>query len=301
MRIAYYPGCTLKETARNFSDSAIESARVLGIEMVELPRWNCCGAVFSLTSDDLMHHLGPIRNLIRVKEMNEEGLVEGDLRLLTLCSMCYGVLKRANLLVNENAEHLRKINDFMYLEKDYEGDVEVLHFLTLLKDVGFENVKEKAVNPLKDLKVAPYYGCTLLRPKEVAIDDPEAPSIQEELLTSLGAEVVSSAFKTRCCGSYQTVRDKYAVAEIAYDILRRAQNEGAEVIATSCPLCAFNLDDRQEEVMQRHPDFAAMPVVYFTQLMAVAFGLDEDRARFDLNHIDPRPLLEEKNLLHARV
>jgi heterodisulfide reductase subunit B len=301
MKIAYYPGCTLKETARNFNDSAVESAKILGIEMVELPRWNCCGAVFSLTSDDLMHHLGAIRNLIRVKEMSEEGLIEDDHRLLTLCSMCYGVLKRANLLVKENAEHLKKINDFMYLEKDYDGGVEVTHLLTVLKDIGFETVKEKTVNPLKDLRIAAYYGCTLLRPKEVAVDDPESPHILEDLLASLGAEAIDSAYKTRCCGSYQTVRDKYAVAEIAYDILSRTQREGAEAITTSCPLCAFNLDERQKEIVEKHPDFQAMPVFYFTQLMAVAFGLDEKCSAFDLNSVDPRPVLEQKSLLHASV
>jgi len=297
MKIAYYPGCTLTVTAKNFSDSAVESAKVLGIEMVELPRWNCCGAVYSLTSDDLIHHVGAIRNLVRVQEMNEDGLVENDFRLVTLCSMCYSVLKRANLLVKENAEDLKKINDFMSLEKDYETNVEVVHFLTVLEDLGFENVKEKVVNPLKDLKVAAYYGCMMLRPKEVGIDDPEDPSIQEELLTCLGAEPINSAYKTRCCGSYQTVRDKYAVAEMAYDILGRAQQEGAEAITTSCPLCAFNLDQRQKEVIEKHPDFRETPVFYFTQLMAVAFGLDQKYTGFGINYVDPRPLLKEKNLL----
>jgi len=151
--------------------------------------------------------------------------------------------------------------------------------------------------PLENLKVAPYYGCMLLRPKEVGIDDPEDATIQEELLASLGAETVSSRYRMRCCGSYQTVRDKEIVAETAYDILSRFQKEGAEVVATSCPLCAFNLDERQKEVLEKYPEFQQTPVVYFTQLMTVAFGLGEEHCGFDLNYVDPRPLLEEKNLL----
>ena len=132
MRIPYYPGCTLKTNAKNFEVSAIESAKILGIELVELPRWNCCGTVFSLTSDDLMHHVAPIRNLIRVQEMNEDGFVKDEYRLLVLCSMCYNTLKRANLRVKENPDDLKKINDFMYLEKEgYEGNVEIIHLLRL--------------------------------------------------------------------------------------------------------------------------------------------------------------------------
>lgn len=299
MKMAYFPGCSLKTAAANFENSAVASAKVLGIEMTELPKWNCCGAVFSLVSDDLMHHVAPIRNLIRVQEMNDEGLLENDYRLVTLCSMCYNTLKRANLLVKEDSEKLEKINAFMDREKDYSGKVKVLHLLTTLKDMGLENVRAKVKNPLKDLKIAPYYGCLMLRPKEVGIDDPEEPTVQKELLEALGAEVIDNPYKMRCCGSYQTVHRKHVVAELAHDVLSHAVRNGAEAITLSCPLCAFNLDDRQEEVKELHSDFSGIPVFYFTQLMAVAFGLDEKLCGFDLNHVDPRPLLKEKKLLRT--
>jgi len=199
MKIPYYPGCTLKTSAKNFEESAIASAKRMDIELIELTRWNCCGTVFSLTSDDLIHHVAPIRNLIRVQEMNKQGLVKDEFRLVTLCAMCYNTLKRPNLRVKENPEDLEKINNLMYLEEDYEAKVEVIHFLKLLKDMGFEKVNEKVKNPLKNLKIAPYYGCILLRPKEVGIDDPEDPTIQEELLEKLGAEVINNPFKKVCC------------------------------------------------------------------------------------------------------
>ncbi|MCD6117173.1 CoB--CoM heterodisulfide reductase iron-sulfur subunit B family protein [bacterium] len=297
MKIPYFPGCTLKTTAKNFEISALEVSKVLDIELIELPKWNCCGTVTSLTSDDLMHHLAPIRDLIRVEEMNESGLVDNEFRVVALCTMCFNVLKRSNQRIKERPDEFKKLNDFMYLEKDYQGKVEVIHYMELLRDIDFSKVSEKVKKPLKGLKVSPYYGCLMLRPKEVGIDDPESPTIQGDLLSSIGAEVIDNPFKTRCCGSYQTVRDKYAVAELAYDIITRARKNGAEMITSSCPLCLFNLADRQKEVMERHPEFEPMPVLYFTQLMALAFGLDEKYFGFEDNFIDPRPLLREKGLL----
>lgn len=298
MKLPYYPGCTLKTKAKNFEDSAIAVAKELGIDFIELPRWNCCGVVASLVSDDLMRLLAPIRNLIRVQEMNKNGLIKDEYRLVTLCAMCFNTLKRANLRVKENPDDLKKINDFMDREEEYyNGSVVVVHFLEILKDKGFENVYKKVKNPLKNLKIAPYYGCLLLRPKEVGIDDPEAPTIQEELLKALGAEVIDNPYKKVCCGSYQTVHNKYAVASLSYDILTHAMQGGADAIITSCPLCAFNLDNRQKEIIENHPDFTEIPVFYFTQMMAIAFGLEEDICGFDLNWVDPKPLLKEKELL----
>ncbi len=297
MRIPYYPGCTLKTQARNFETSALAAAKELDIELIELPRWNCCGVVFSLTDDDLMHHVAPIRNLIRVSEMEQNGLVEDSNHLLTLCTMCYNTLKRANLRVKEDSDDLQKINDLMYLEEDYEGDLEVIHFLELLKDIGFEKVKERVNNPLQGLKIAPYYGCMLLKPREVGIGDPEEPTIQADLLSALGAEVIDNPYKKLCCGSYQTVRNKQVVSDLAYKILTHAQKEGADAISLSCPLCMFNLDSRQKEIKKEKPEFKKIPIFYFTQLMAVGFGLDEKECGFELNYVDPRPLLSKTNLI----
>jgi len=296
-KVPYFPGCTLKTTARNFENSAIAAARALGIELVELPRWNCCGTVFSLSADDLIHHVASIRNLIRVQEMNKQGIVDNENRLVTLCSMCFNTLKRANLRVHENAEDMKKINDLMYREEDYQGHIEVLHFLELLRDIGFGKIKRTVKKNLGELRIAPYYGCMILRPKEVSIDDPESPTILDDLIAALGAQIVRTPYNKVCCGSYQTVQDKYTVAGLAHDILDHARKAGAEAIATTCPLCAFNLDNRQKEVLEKYPDFEKMPVFYVTQLMALAFDLDEKSYGFDENFVDPVTLLKKKNLL----
>jgi len=289
MKIPYYPGCTLKKDALNFEESALAVGKKLGMELVELPRWNCCGTVYSLASDDLMHYAAPIRNLIRAQELNEN-------RIVTLCSMCYNTLKRANLRVKDDEEALTTLNEFMDREEDYRGEVTVLHLLEILKDeIGFEKIEETVEVPLKGLKIAPYYGCLLLRPKEVGIDDLEEPRIMHSLLESLGAEVIDTPYKVECCGAYQTASNKEAVAERTYSILTSAAREGADAIALSCPLCDFNLDARQETVEEKYHDFERMPVFYFTQLMAIAFGLDEKVCRFDLNYVDPLPLLSKIN------
>ena len=297
MKLPYYPGCTLKTKADNFERSAIASARKLGVELVELPRWNCCGTVYSLTDDDLIHHVAPVRNLVRVQEMNDAGLVENEYRMVTLCSMCFNTLKRTNQRMRENPEDLEKVNSLMDREDDYLGKVEVVHFLEILREIGFDAVREMVEKPLEGLKVAPYYGCMLVRPKEIGIDDPEEPSIQEELIEALGAEPVDTPYKKVCCGSYQTVRDPGVVAGLAHDILTHSRRAGADVLVTSCPLCAFNLDSRQREVRERHPSFEEMPVLYFTQLMALGLGLGPEYYGFERNYISPEPLLERKGLV----
>ena len=291
MKISYFPGCTLKTMAKNFEDSALASASSLGIEMIELPRWNCCGTVYCLTSDDLIHQVAPIRNLIRVKEQK-------DTRVVTLCSMCYHTLKRANKLVQEDNEKLDKLNNLMYREDvKYGGEVEVLHLLEILKnEVGFSQIAKKVKVPLKETKVAPYYGCLLLRPPEVGLDDAENPTILKDFLESIGAEVINYPYETECCGSYHTVVNVDLVVERTHDILSSAINQGAEAIVLSCPLCGFNLDNRQKEIKEKFSDFKNIPVFYFTQLLALSLGLEEKVCRFDLNFVDPRPLLKSKHL-----
>lgn len=290
MRYPYYPGCTLKTHARNFEASALASARMLGIELAELGRWNCCGVVSSLTADNLMRHLAPLRNLSRVREAGED-------KVVTLCSMCFHTLKRTNLLVNGNPEHLRKMNEFMDGGKPYDGSVRVLHFLEVLREMGFDAIAQRVTRPLAGLSIAPYYGCVILRPKEIGIDDPEEPSVLSELVAAMGASPVDTPFRKLCCGSYQAVADRRAAEELAHAIIDRARQGGADAIITTCPLCAFNLDSSQQRLRERRPGFREMPILYFTQLLALALGAQEEELGLDSHLVDPRPLLFSKGLL----
>ncbi|MBS3818627.1 CoB--CoM heterodisulfide reductase iron-sulfur subunit B family protein [bacterium] len=292
MKLSYYPGCTLKNHAKNFEDSTLCSLKQLGIGVEELPRWNCCGTVFSLTTDDLIHHIAPVRNLIRAKEQNAD-------KLFTLCAMCYNTLKRSNQRVKDNSEDLEKINDFMYREEiNYQGDVQVLHLLEILQnEIKFENIAKKINKSLGGLNVASYYGCMLVRPQDIGFDDMENPSSMDDLMSTLGAQPVEFPYKTECCGAYQTVDNQDIVAERTFQILSSAQSRGAEVVAVSCPLCAFNLDQRQKKTEQNYPEFKHIPVLYFTQLLALALGCPKKSLRLDLHHIDPKPILKEKGLI----
>ena len=297
MRIAYYPGCTLKTNAKNFEDSTFATAKELGIEMVEPERWNCCGTVHAIAKDDVMHHLAPIRNLLRVDELKEAELVDSK-QVLTLCAMCYNTLKRSNQAFNEDSDKKKKIHDIMYRENiKYSGRVEVVHYLEVLRELGWEKIKEAVKKPLEGLKIAPYYGCLLLRPRGIGIDDTDNPRILEDLIEALGGEVVDFAYKQKCCGAYHTVHLKEAVADLSHDVLKYAKAAGADVLITACPLCEYNLGPRQIQIKKQYPTFDSIPVVYFTQLMALAFGLDEEATAFKANKPDPTPLLIEKGLM----
>jgi heterodisulfide reductase subunit B len=296
-RYTYYPGCTLKTTARNFELSTIASVEKMGIELVEPDRWNCCGTVHALATDDVMHQLAPIRNMIRVEELLQSGKVDNK-QMVTLCAMCYNTLKRANQVFNSDSDRKKKIHDIMYREEiKYSGNVEILHLLEILKEYGWDNIKKYVKKPLQGLKVAPYYGCLLLRPRGIGIDNTDNPSILEDLIKALGAEAVDFSHKQKCCGSYHTVQMKEVVADLSYNILKQAEDAGANMVVTACPLCEYNLGPRQVQIKKQYPNFSSIPVVYFSQLMALAFGLDEKATVFEDNKPDPVPILIELGLI----
>lgn len=301
MKIPYYPGCTLHERARDFDVSARESAKALGIELEELPIWTCCGAVFPLVTDSVMEILAPVRNLAYAARMDD--------KVVTLCAFCYNVLKRANKVMRDDPEKREKANLFLkadtaareaiesYTLEDYSGQVEVLHYLEMLRDVvGFGKLKGKVTNRLDGLRVAPYYGCMLLRPKkEMQFDDPEQPTIFEEFLSALGCEAIDFPMKTECCGGFQVVRDEETAISCSQNVVASAIRAGADVVVTTCPLCRYNLDEKQKEIAGRVKGWRKIPVIYFTQLLGLALGIGEEHLDFDGNYVDPRPVLAEKS------
>ncbi|MCK5127130.1 MAG: CoB--CoM heterodisulfide reductase iron-sulfur subunit B family protein [candidate division Zixibacteria bacterium] len=292
MKISYYPGCTLKTRAKNLETSALAAMDALGLEVEELTRWNCCGAVFSLADDDLIHIVAPVRDLIRVKESGHDTVV-------TLCSMCYNTLARANELMKTDEVKRKTINDFMDEEPDYAGEVRVYHLLDFLRDeIGWDKLKEMVKKPLTDLKVAPYYGCTLLRPADVAIDKPDNPRILHDFLSALGAEVIDFPGALQCCGTYQILGNPEAALSASKDILADATGHGAEALALACPLCDYNLGHKQDIMMTKYDGLKEVPIYYFTQLLAVALGLSSDEVnRFDINRESAKQLLESKSLI----
>jgi heterodisulfide reductase subunit B len=290
MNLSYYPGCTLKTKALGFETSTIAAMKALDINLIEIDRWNCCGTVYSLADDDLVHYLAPVRNLIRVKQ-------QGLNKVVTLCSFCYNTLKRANLLMQQDQEKRKPLNDFLEEGTDYNGEVEVVHLLEVLKnDVGWKNISRQLKNPLQGLKIAAYYGCALLRPEEVAIDQVEKPTVLQELVETLGAESVDFPFSTECCGSFQIVGNPESAIRQAREIMNSALRRGAEALVVTCPLCDFNLRKVQSD-LELVSDSRKVPIFYFSQLLAFSLGIRIDMCHFELNSGDPLTLLKSKHLL----
>ena len=299
-KVLYYPGCTLHQKARHLDQTVRESGKALGIELVDLSSWTCCGAAFPLATDNKMGLLAPTRTLATAAKedpyhKNKEE--DNEVYLTTLCAFCYNVLKRTNKLLKEDDYKLRKINEF--LEENYQLNVKIKHFLEILRDdYGFDKLAEQIKQPLDDFKVVPYYGCQLLRPaKEMQMDDPEQPSIMENFLTALGADVVDFPFKNECCGSYQIIDQEEIALELSYRILNNAYKNGAEAMALSCPVCYYNLDKKQKEIKERYSGFTPLPVFYFSELLALALKLNIELLELEKHYVDPLPLLESKGII----
>ena len=290
MDLAYYPGCTLKTKARGLESSTVAAVAALDINLIEIERWNCCGTVYSLADDDLVHYLAPVRNLIRAKQ-------QGFSRLVTLCSFCYNTLKRANLLMQNDKEKRKTVSDFLDEGVDYNGEVEPVHLLEIFKnDVGWGNITRRLKIPLKGLKIAPYYGCALLRPREASIDDVEKPTIFQEFIGSLGAEVINFPFANECCGSFQIVGNSDFVRRQSREIMSSALRKGSEAVVVTCPLCEFNLSRTQSE-LELISASQKIPIFYFSQLLAFSLGLDLNVCHFELSSGDPLTLLKSKQLI----
>jgi heterodisulfide reductase subunit B len=284
MKLHYYPGCTLKEKTTALDVSTREAMKRLDVGLVEPEGWTCCGAEYPLTEEKIIGLAAPIRVL---RQVREEG---GDV-VVTTCSFCYAVLKRANKAIRDDPlKHKRvnaylrddiKINDWTKEKTtgfaEYNGEVKVLHLLEYLRDfVGYPKIQSRLKRDLKGLAIAPYYGCRLLRPAdELGMDDPESPRVFEEFLETVGCKAVDYPFKQECCGSYLSVSLPAAASEASYRVLRSARMNEAKAIAVTCPLCFYNMDHRQAAIKEAFLDFAGLPVLFFTQLLAWALGVDK--------------------------
>ena len=259
MKVSYFPGCTLKNKAKDLDLYAYRSAEALGVTLEEIEAWQCCGGVFTTAENEVATKLSSVRAL---KDAADKGQP-----LVTVCSACHNVIKQTNSAMQNNSAFADKVNRYMGKDGGYAGECEVYHYLEMLRDlVGFDKVRQKVVNSLKGKKIAAYYGCLLLRPNKVMrMDDPENPTIIEDLIRALGAEAIVYARRNECCGAYVSVENPEAAKKNAKAIIENARAMGAEMIITACPLCKDNLERCGED----------MPVIYFTELLAEALGVKE--------------------------
>ena len=288
----YYPGCALFTKAKNLDQCARMSAEILDVRLKEMPTWNCCGAIFSTVGDDLAAQVGPIRNLALASS-------QGD-SLVTLCAACFNVLKRSQAWIAKPGNETTRDRFLNFIEeKEFNPRLKILHYLEIMKtDVGFEAVKAKVKKSLAGLKVGSYYGCLMVRPEpEMQFDHVDNPMMMDDLMAALGASPVYFPFKTECCGGYLLVNDQNASLKCAATIISSLNAAGAEAVVTTCPLCQYNIDNQQRILAERVAGFKKLPVFYFTQLLALALGIEGEVLNLDGHYVDPMPLLKAKGLI----
>ncbi len=264
MKYAYYPGCSAHSTARDMHESCLAVAKTLGIELREIEGWTCCGASAAHQTDRVLAVSLAAANLVRAKEMG--------LAMVVNCAACYNRSKAANYEVTHAPEVRESAG--ARLGESYDGSVPVRHFIEVLaKDFGLAKLKKAVKKPLNGLKVAGYYGCYLVRPPEVTgLDDPENPTILENLVDAAGGEGLDWPGKVECCGgALNLTRTDITVARSAA-VIEMARSAGADCITVACPMCQTSLDLRQTDMAKTGQKYN-MPVLYITQLIGLALGV----------------------------
>jgi heterodisulfide reductase subunit B len=293
VKYSYYPGCTAGTTSAEFELSTQAILEALDVEVFELEDWNCCGAS---SAHSLNHELSlslPGRNVALAQE--------AGLDMVIPCPACYQNSLSADNAFREDEDWRHKMEALLGFQ--YNGKGRPRHLLDVIShDLEIEAIRQRAVKPLDGLKVACYYGCVLVRPPEkTGWDDPEHPTTMDHLMEAVGAEPVDWSYKVDCCGASMTFPMGEVVVDLSSRIVAGAIEAGADCIASACGICQINLDTRQVPPSSPPPMGGEwggkMPIFYFTELMALAFGLPGVEKWLGKHAVDPRPLLRGRNLL----
>lgn len=281
MRYAYYPGCSLGASAKEYDQSLRAVCQRLGIELTEMENWNCCGATPAFTIDPFLATALAARNLAIAEQ---EGLP-----MLTPCTACYKNLRKASESIAEDPELREKVNEVL-TEHNLEGNPVVkLPLEVVVNDFGLNRLEIE--RPLVGLKVACYYGCPVARPKS-GFDNIEAPQSLDCLMKTLGAEPVSFAYRTKCCGGPIVLPQEEIALDLTGRLLVKAKQAGANCLVLACSLCHLLLDAYQPRIERRLGMHLGLPVFYFSQLLGLALGVDRERLGLEINIVSPSALLE---------
>jgi heterodisulfide reductase subunit B len=280
MRFSYYPGCTEHSTSVEYGLSTHGVFKTLGVELVEIEDWNCCGAAATHSINHLLSLCLPARNISKAQSSKAGPL-------LVPCAGCFNMLKRTEYTLKNDEAKRKEIEEIVGFT--YQPSQEILALMdVMLNRIGLEKIQEKVKRPLKGLKAACYYGCALVRhPKVTQLDDPENPQYLDRLVKTLGAEPVEWSYKIDCCGADLALTYGDIVKKLVGKIVSMAKEAGARCIVTSCGLCQANLEMRQE---------IGLPIFYFTELMGVAFDLENRDKWWSKHMISPKGLLKELGL-----
>ncbi|MGA2111934.1 MAG: CoB--CoM heterodisulfide reductase iron-sulfur subunit B family protein [Anaerolineales bacterium] len=281
MSYSFYPGCSLHSTGIEYRDSTTASFARLGLELEELPEWNCCGASSAHFFSHTLAITLPARNLRIAQKAGKD--------LAVACAACYNRLRAADRAMRLDPQMRAKVENVVGFT--YDHPVRIRPTLAVLaEDLGWEKVSAQIKQPLRGLKVVSYYGCLLVRPPDISgFDDPDNPQVMPGLLGALGAEVMPWSNATDCCGAGLSLSRSDVVRGLVGRLADRCLEAGAQAFVTACPLCQVNLEMRQ-------PQAEKVPSFYFTELLGLALGLPEAQGWWGKHLIDPRPLLRSLSL-----
>ncbi|MGB2983823.1 MAG: CoB--CoM heterodisulfide reductase iron-sulfur subunit B family protein [Candidatus Bipolaricaulia bacterium] len=289
MNYAYFPGCSLHSTAKEYDLSTRAVFRALGIGLEEIPDWVCCGTTSAHSTSKALSHALPAKTLASVNP-EADGVV-------VPCIACYSRFRITNAAVREDPKIRADVASIV--GTPYDGTVAVKHPLdVIVNDLGLDTLKAKVTKELTDLRVASYYGCLLVRPPELTAfdDDPENPTSMDDLVTALGAEAVDWPHKTNCCGASLSFTRTDVALRLSHDILSMAAHADCDCIAVACPMCQSNLDLRQREINRKYGETFDIPILYFTQLIGLALGMGPRELGLTLHTVSPKKLLKAKAL-----
>ncbi len=290
MKVSYYPGCSLESTGKGYDHSTREVCGALGVELQEVSDWVCCGSSAGLKMNRLLSTALSGANLAILEAQEPSDVVAP-------CPFCYRRLASAQDEMQADPKLKGEVQEV--IEAELAGRLQVHNLVDFLRSkVGLEAIAAKLKKPLSGLKVVPYYGCFMTKPRQVTnCENPENPTSLDEILKALGAEVLDWDFKTECCGAGLSLSKTEKVVELSGRIVREAAYRGADAIVVACQLCQSNLDLRQEQIGREDGKAYELPVVYFTQLMGLAFGIDPSALGLKHHLVDPVALLQKKGLV----
>ena len=282
MKVSYYPGCSLHATGREYDESVKAVSNALGIELDELDDWSCCGASSAHMTNFKLSVALPARDIITAEKKGLDVMVP--------CAACFNRFKSAQHHLKTNDELRGEIEEM--IGAPYEGTLNVRNPIDIIyTDIGRDRLRSLVTKKLEGLKPVSYYGCLLLRPPEVCgFDDYENPIMLDGLMDSLGAESRPWSYKTDCCGGSLTLGKTEIVVRLVDKLMTMAREAGANCLVTACPVCFANLDTRASKD-------TVIPAFYFTELIALALGLEGTDSWFGRHNVDPRPLLQSVGLL----
>jgi len=275
MKLSYYPGCTAHSTAIEYEKSIKAVFDILGVETEEIEDWNCCGSGPTKNiSEDLVINLSA-RNIKIAEEVGKD--------LLVPCAGCFSSLKKSEWSLKDPKKkpQIESILDFKY-----KGSIKIKYILDIFREIGVKTIKERVTKPLTHINAVCYYGCAILRPSEVVeFDNPENPRIMDEIMKAVGVNVLEWPCRVDCCGGDAALTNPILASKLINKLISYAKEAGADCIITSCGLCQANIDTKQN---LEEP----LPVLYFTELIGEAFGLEGTSKWFSKHIIDPSQLVK---------